>query len=104
MDHHRDLLLVDELGGLPQPRKKAAGRGVSFLETSNIVATVSAFPLVANTSLGRKVTLTEEYWLHIEFRHPEVGRDPNRCLQAVSNPDEIYRDKAGNFPSAEKGR
>jgi hypothetical protein len=51
--------------------------------------------LTAKTPLGRTVVLSEEYWFHIGFRHPEVGRDPSPIILAVSSPDEIYQDKAG---------
>ena len=47
-------------------------------------------PADATTPEGRRVTLTRDDWLHISFRHPEVGPDPARVLLAVSDPDEIY--------------
>ncbi len=35
--------------------------------------------------------------LHVQFRHPEVGRDPGILMQAVSNPDELHTDERGGF-------
>lgn len=49
-----------------------------------------SFPLTTTTHDGKKITLTIDDWLHIRFRHPEVGEDPNALLQIVFNPDELY--------------
>ncbi len=58
---------------------------------------MSGFPMNSVTPLGKKVILSEEYWLHIGFRHPEIGSEPGIVLRAVSNPDELYRDKDGGI-------
>jgi hypothetical protein len=39
--------------------------------------------------------LTRDDWLHVRFRHPEVGTDPAVLLGAVSSPDETHQDKRG---------
>ena len=54
-------------------------------------------PAVATTLEGKKITLTRDDWLHVQFRHPEVGRDPGILMQAVSNPDELHTDERGGF-------
>jgi len=48
--------------------------------------------LIITTPDGKKITLTMDDWLHIRFRHPEVGEDPDALLQVASNPDELYID------------
>ncbi len=48
-------------------------------------------PAAASTPDGKKVTLTRDDWLHVRFRHPEVGNNPAALLQAVSHPDEHIR-------------
>jgi hypothetical protein len=54
-------------------------------------------PAVATTPDGKKITLTRDDWLHVRFRHPEVGTDPGILAQAVSNPDELHMDGRGGF-------
>jgi len=61
------------------------------------VSTLSGLPSAVDTPLGRRVVLTEEYWLHIGLRHPEVGVDPTAVLQTVRNPEEIYQDRVGSL-------
>jgi hypothetical protein len=36
-------------------------------------------------------------WLHIRFRHPEVGEDSNALLQVVAKPAELYKDRRGGI-------
>ncbi len=50
------------------------------------------FPLRSITFDGRTVYLTEEDWLHIRFRHPELAESPTTLMKAVQNPLEAYRD------------
>lgn len=54
-------------------------------------------PADALTPEGRRVTLTRDDWLHISFRHPEVGLDPAAILRAVSSPDETHRGGRGEY-------
>jgi len=44
---------------------------------------------------GRHVVLLDEDWLHIRFRHPEVGSGPELLSTALSQPDEAYRNGRG---------
>jgi len=44
---------------------------------------------------GTKVALTEERWKHIVMRHPELDNKMARVMDVVSNPDEVYVDRAG---------
>jgi hypothetical protein len=53
------------------------------------------FPAVTTTEDGTKVTLTHGVWLHVQFRHPEVGTNPTPLLAAVSKPDEVLMDERG---------
>jgi hypothetical protein len=46
---------------------------------------------------GTKVVLTLDDWLHVQFRHPEVGTDPAVLLGAVSDPDEVHADERGGL-------
>jgi hypothetical protein len=39
--------------------------------------------------------LSEERWLHIVFRHPELKDEVSLVLNAVSSPDEAYVDGTG---------
>ncbi len=41
---------------------------------------------------GTEVTLSEERWGHIVFRHPELKGQMRLVLDAVSGPDEAYVD------------
>jgi hypothetical protein len=41
---------------------------------------------------GIEVTLSEERWGHIVFRHPELKDKMRLVLNAVSGPDEVYVD------------
>lgn len=41
---------------------------------------------------GTRVTLSEERWRHIVFRHPELKDKAGLVLSAVSDPDEAYVD------------
>src|SRR2546427_3491333 len=59
-------------------------------------------PAAASTPDGKKVTLTRDDWLHVRFRHPEVGNNPAALLQAVSHPDEIHQDRRGGHPALER--
>jgi hypothetical protein len=34
---------------------------------------------------------------HVRFRHPEVGTDPSKLMQTVSDPDELREDERGGF-------
>jgi len=43
------------------------------------------------------VVLTLDDWLHVQFRHPEVGTDPAVLLGAVSDPDEVHADGRGEL-------
>ncbi len=52
-------------------------------------------PLFAKTADDKRLILTEDDWLHIIFRHPEVGKDPNSLIHAVREPDELYKDYRG---------
>ncbi|MEM3769248.1 MAG: hypothetical protein QXE37_04355 [Nitrososphaerales archaeon] len=54
-----------------------------------------SYPLTTTTHDGKRITLTIDDWLHIKFRHPEVGEDANKLLQIVSNPDKLYKDERG---------
>ena len=54
-------------------------------------------PADALTPDGKKVTLTRDDWLHVIFRHPEVGTDPAALLGAVSHPDETHLDRRGGY-------
>ncbi len=44
---------------------------------------------------GRNVVLLDEDWLHIRFRHPEVGFGPEVLSTALTQPDEAYRNGRG---------
>ena len=44
---------------------------------------------------GRTVILTDSYWSHIKFRHPEVKNDPTLLMSVVKSPDETYFDERG---------
>lgn len=44
---------------------------------------------------GRRVVLLDDDWLHIRFRHPEVGSLPDPLSIALSQPDETYRNGRG---------
>ena len=44
---------------------------------------------------GRQVVLLDDEWLHIRFRHPEVGSSTNILSTALIQPDEAYRDGRG---------
>ena len=54
-------------------------------------------PAVTTTPEGKKITLTRDDWLHVQFRHPEVGTDPSMLLDAVSRPDELHVDESSGF-------
>ena len=56
---------------------------------------MEGLPADVTTPGGKIVTLTPDDWLHVRFRHPEVGPDPEPLLNAVANPDEIYEDARG---------
>jgi len=58
---------------------------------------LSSFPLIITTPEDKKIVLTMDDWLHIRFRHPEVGEEPDALLQVVSNPDELYIDGRGGI-------
>lgn len=53
---------------------------------------MDGLPANTTTSDGVVVTLTPDDWLHVRFRHPEIGVDPAPLLAAVSGPDEIHQD------------
>jgi hypothetical protein len=40
---------------------------------------------------GRQVLLLDQDWLHIRFRHPEVGFETALLSRALIQPDEAYR-------------
>jgi hypothetical protein len=44
---------------------------------------------------GRRVALLDEDWLHIRFRHPEVGPGTELLSTALAQPDEAYRNGRG---------
>ena len=44
---------------------------------------------------GREVFLLDEDWLHIRFRHPEVGFETELLSRALIQPDEAYRNGRG---------
>ena len=46
---------------------------------------------------GRQVALLEEDWLHIRFRHPEVGFRAEPLSEALTHPDEAYRNGRGGI-------
>jgi len=50
-------------------------------------------PAVTTAADGTKVTLTHDDWLHIQFRHPEVGSNPESLLAAVSKPDDVFTEE-----------
>jgi hypothetical protein len=54
-------------------------------------------PAEATSPDGTKVVLTLDDWLHVRFRHPEVGTDPAVLLGAVSDPDEVHSDERGGI-------
>jgi len=58
---------------------------------------LQGLPADATTPDGKKVTLTRDDWLHVRFRHPEVGTNPAIMLLAVSDPDELHPDRSGGF-------
>jgi hypothetical protein len=58
---------------------------------------VEGLPADATTPEGKKVTLTRDDWLHVRFRHPEVGTNPTALLRVVSHPDETHRDRRGGY-------
>jgi hypothetical protein len=58
---------------------------------------LEGLPAVATTPDGKKITLARDDWLHVRFRHPEVGTDPSVLVQAVSDPDELHTDERGAF-------
>ena len=56
---------------------------------------MDGLPANTTTQDGEIVTLTPDDWLHVRFRHPEVGVNPAPLLAAVSSPDEIHQDARG---------
>jgi hypothetical protein len=44
---------------------------------------------------GMRVVLVHEDWLHIRFRHPEVGPETVLLSKALTQPDEVYRNGRG---------
>ena len=44
---------------------------------------------------GTRITLSEERWRHVVFRHPELKDKASLVLSAVSRPDEAYVDGSG---------
>ena len=58
---------------------------------------MEALPADVTTPEGRTVTLTRDDWLHVKFRHPEVGTDPLVLLGVVSSPDEVHQDSRGGY-------
>jgi len=58
---------------------------------------LSSYSLTVTTPDGKKITLTMDDWLHVRFRHPEVGGNPNALLQIVAKPEELYKDKRGGI-------
>lgn len=58
---------------------------------------MQGLPADATTPDGKKVTLKRDDWLHVRFRHPEVGTDPGFLLQTISTPDELHQDQRGGF-------
>jgi len=46
---------------------------------------------------GRRVVLLDEDWLHIRFRHPEVGLGTALLSKALTQPDEAYRNGRGGI-------
>jgi len=44
---------------------------------------------------GRHVVLLDQDWLHIRFRHPEVGSEPALLSTTLTQPDEAYRNGRG---------
>jgi len=46
---------------------------------------------------GRQVALLEDDWLHIRFRHPEVGFTTEPLSEALTQPDEAYRNGRGGI-------
>src|SRR5487761_218677 len=51
------------------------------------------------TQEGRKVTLSDEYWKHILFRHPEVLAYTETILKVIEEPDEVCNDERGGIHS-----
>ncbi len=58
---------------------------------------MQGFPIDATTPSGKRITLTRDDWLHVRFRHPEVGTNPTRLLEAISRPDELFQDQRGGL-------
>ena len=56
---------------------------------------MDGLPADTTTPDGEIVTLTPDDWLHVRFRHPEVGVDPALLLATVSDPGEIHQDPRG---------
>jgi len=44
---------------------------------------------------GRRVLLFERDWLHIRFRHPEVGSNLGLLSTTLAEPDEAHRNGRG---------
>ena len=44
---------------------------------------------------GKRIVLLDEDWLHIRFRHPEVGTETALMSKALIEPDEAYRNGRG---------
>jgi len=53
--------------------------------------------IVSVKAFGRQVALLEEDWLHIRFRHPEVDLRTEPLSEALSQPDEAYRNGRGGM-------
>jgi len=52
-------------------------------------------PISANIPDGRRVILTDDYWQHIKFRHPEIEDDQDSLIRTVEKPDETFQDNRG---------
>jgi hypothetical protein len=65
------------------------------LAVSNGVKGFLSYAISVRAFDGRRVVLLDEDWLHIRFRHPEVGPGTPLLSTALAQPDEAYKNGRG---------
>jgi len=67
------------------------------LVAASVMAPTTDYVIAVKACEGRRVVLLEEDWLHIRFRHPEVGLGTAPLSKALTQPDVAYRDGRGRI-------